>query len=218
MTEGSLFPSLGLFDVHSHLLPGVDDGCKTVEESVQCARRMVEAGYTHSFCTPHFWPSFPKTTIESVPGWVEDLQINLDKAGVPLKLYPGSEINMRPGMTEGDASLLPTFGMEGKFALIDLWADRLPPFFEPTIRWMQAAGMTVILAHPERMRAVQDEPELADYLRNWACCCREIFNASAIGRTPPRASRLSDFWLKIGISCWAAICTIRTRLCSACGA
>jgi protein-tyrosine phosphatase len=163
VTEGPLFPQLGLFDVHSHLLPGIDDGCATLADSIECARRMTEAGYTETFCTPHFWPSLPNTTRESVPRWVETLQKHLDGAGVPLKLHAGSEINLRPDLMTGDVRLLPTYAMRGKYALIDLWAERLPPFFEPTIRWMQAAGITVILAHPERMRAVQEQPELADY-------------------------------------------------------
>ena len=46
---------IGRIDVHSHLLPGVDDGCRDVAESIACARKMVEAGYTHSYCTPHVW-------------------------------------------------------------------------------------------------------------------------------------------------------------------
>jgi len=163
VTEGPLFPGLGLFDVHSHLLPGIDDGCASLADSIQCAKRMADAGYTESFCTPHFWSSLPNITIELVPRSVETLQKHLDGAGVPLKLHAGAEINLRAELMERDVRLLPTYGMRGKYALIDLWADRLPPFFEPAIRWMQGAGITVILAHPERMRAVQEQPELADY-------------------------------------------------------
>jgi protein-tyrosine phosphatase len=152
-----------MLDVHSHLLPGVDDGCASLNDSLDCARRMVAAGYTQSFCTPHYWPSYPKTTKESIPQWVDAFQSQLESNGIPLKLYPGSEISLRPELMDRDVHLLPTFRMAGKYALIDLWADRLPPFFEPAIRWMQGAGLTVILAHPERMRAVQDDPALADY-------------------------------------------------------
>jgi protein-tyrosine phosphatase len=153
----------GRFDVHSHLLPGVDDGCASEEESLRCAREMVAAGYTHSFCTPHFWTSYPKTTVPAVQKWVVDFQKRLDEENVPLKLLPGGEINLRANLGEIPIRDLPTFGMEGKFVLIDLWADKLPKFFEPTIRWMQSGGLTVILAHPERMRAVQDDPKLGDY-------------------------------------------------------
>jgi protein-tyrosine phosphatase len=53
--------------------------------------------------------------------------------------------------------------MQNKFIIFDLWADKLPDHFEPAVRWFQSLGLTVILAHPERMRAVQDEPEIADY-------------------------------------------------------
>ena len=154
----------GRFDVHSHLIPNVDDGSASIEESIRCAREMVQAGYTDSFCTPHFWPSFPKTTVSSIPQWVTSLQQQLDAAGVQLKLHPGGEINLRANLMDTTAIAdLPTFGMAGKYVLFDLWAERLPAYFESTVKWMQAGGLTPILAHPERMRAVQDNPDLADY-------------------------------------------------------
>ncbi len=153
----------GRFDVHSHLLPGVDDGSSSIEESLACARALVQAGYSHSFCTPHFWTSYPKNTVETVRNWTIDLQKRLDEENVPLKVFPGGEIALRPTLGETPIRDLPTFGMEGKYVLVDLWADKLPKFFEPTIKWMQSANLTVILAHPERMRAVQDDPKLADY-------------------------------------------------------
>jgi tyrosine-protein phosphatase YwqE len=46
--------------------------------------------------------------------------------------------------------------------LVDMWAEKVPDFFEPAIRWLQGMGLTVVLAHPERMRAVQDRPEVVD--------------------------------------------------------
>ena len=152
----------GRIDVHSHLLPNVDDGCASLAESLACARRMVDAGYTHSFCTPHFWPNL-KTSADTVPHWVAGLQAALDANHIPLQIFPGGEINLRPGLSDTDPSQIVSFGMARKYALIDLWADLLPDFFEPQVRWLQSLGMIVILAHPERMRAVQLEPELADY-------------------------------------------------------
>jgi protein-tyrosine phosphatase len=155
----------GRIDTHSHLIPGVDDGCDTYAESVECARRMVEVGYTHCFCTPHVWPSLPRNTPRNIPGWTQRLQEELDRAGVPLKLLPGGEINLRPDLIDTTRpEELVTYAMAGKYVLFDMWADRLPPHFKPAIRWLQSLGLTVILAHPERMRAVQDHPELADDL------------------------------------------------------
>ena len=152
----------GRIDVHSHLLPGVDDGCKTVQESVQCARMMVDAGYTHSFCTPHVWPHLTENTVQKIPLQAARLQEALALAGVRLRLIPGGEINLRPDTPDTSSDAIVTYGMARKHVLIDLWADTLPAFFDRGVRWLQAQGVTVILAHPERMTAVQNQPDLAD--------------------------------------------------------
>ena len=152
----------GRIDVHSHLLPAVDDGSSSLEESIACARLMVAAGYTHQFCTPHFWPSFPGNTVNNIPAWVDRLQGELTAAGVPLKLLPGGEINLRPDLPSVPPEQIVSYGMNRKYCLVDIWADALPKFFYDVVRWLQSLGMTVILAHPERMKAVQDKPALAD--------------------------------------------------------
>jgi protein-tyrosine phosphatase len=151
-------------DVHSHLIPGVDDGCRSLEESLACARMLVAAGYSHTFCTPHVWPSLPDNTIATVVSRRTDaLQQALDDASIPLTLLPGGEINLRPDTTDTAPHDLITYALRHKHVLIDLWAEKLPPFFDPAVRWLQSLGLTVILAHPERMRAVQDNPALADH-------------------------------------------------------
>src|SRR5258706_7651487 len=154
----------GRIDVHSHLLPGVDDGCASLEESLECARRMVAAGYTHSFCTPDYWPNL-KTSVTTIARWTEELQAALDAAAIPLLLTPGAEISLRPGLSRIAPEEVISYGLARKYVLIDLWADELPGFFEPEVKWLQWLGVTVILAHPERMKAVQSEPGLADYFQ-----------------------------------------------------
>jgi protein-tyrosine phosphatase len=152
----------GRIDVHSHLLPGVDDGCKTVQESVQCARMMADAGYTHCFCTPHVWPHLAENTAANIPLNTARLQEALNLAGVRLKLAPGGEINLRPDLPETPPDALVSYGMRRRYVLVDLWADTLPAFFDRAIRWLQSQGVKVILAHPERMTAVQSQPGIAD--------------------------------------------------------
>jgi len=159
--------TFGRIDVHSHLLPGIDDGCKTAAESVQCAKLLVEAGYTHSFCTPHIWPHLSRNTVSNIPLLTSQLHEALDMAGVRLRLIPGGELNLRedmPGTTPEEG--LVSYGMRRKFVLIDFWAESLPRFFERGMKWLQSQGVKVILAHPERMAAVQREPALGDYFRD----------------------------------------------------
>ena len=153
---------VGRFDVHSHLLPGVDDGCETIQESLECARRMVAAGYTHSFCTPHIWPNLPNNSVTEIPWLVSRLQVALDAGGIPLRIYPGGEINLREPTRLTPPDEVVTYAMARKFVLIDFWDDPLPAFFEPSVAFFHSLGTKVILAHPERMRPVQTDPSLAD--------------------------------------------------------
>lgn len=153
---------MGKIDVHCHLLPAVDDGCKTAEESLQCARMLVEAGYSHCFCTPHVWPNNPHINRESLPKMTGKLQQLLDEALIPLRVLPGGELSLHQAVLKTDDKQIVTYGLTDRYILTDMWADALPNWFEPAIRWLQEKGLTVILAHPERMRAVQDNPDLAD--------------------------------------------------------
>ena len=155
---------MGRIDVHSHLLPTVDDGCPTLEESLKCARMLVSAGYSHCFCTPHVWPSDRKIARDSVPLLVDDLQVALNDAGIPLRLLPGGELNLHATVTHSTPDKIIDMALAGQYILVDMWAEQLPDWFEPAIRWLENMDLTVILAHPERMRAIQDQPELGRQL------------------------------------------------------
>src|SRR5690348_14869324 len=107
---------LGRVDVHAHLIPGVDDGCKSVDESILCARALVAAGYTHAFCTPHVWPNL-RNTVKTIRQWTDALQAALDAAQVPLRLMPGGEINLhRQFYTDTPPDEVVTYGLNRKFA------------------------------------------------------------------------------------------------------
>jgi protein-tyrosine phosphatase len=97
-----------------------------------------------------------------VPQWTKDLQAALDAAGVELRVLPGGELNLHKDVTSMPRDRIISAALADKYILVDMWADKLPAWFEPAIRWLQEMKLTVILAHPERMRAVQDEPELCE--------------------------------------------------------
>ena len=157
----------GRIDIHSHLLPGIDDGCETLAESIACAKVLVANGYTHSFVTPHIWPSFPENNPPEIARRCAEVQTALDDAGVLLKLMPGGEMNFRADLLDTTPpDRIVTYSLGGKFALIDIWVDVLPKWFESQVRWLQENGLTLILAHPERIRAVQDDPKLVTYFQS----------------------------------------------------
>jgi protein-tyrosine phosphatase len=148
----------GRIDVHSHLLPGVDDGCRDLFESIECAKRMVENGYTHLFCTPHIWPNLDNAT-DTIALRVARLQAELDETNVPLKLLPGGEMHISGTFCNTRVEDLVTYNNNRKFALFDFWTERLPHYFERCLQHIRNAGITPILAHPERIDAVQNDPD-----------------------------------------------------------
>ena len=117
----------GRIDVHAHLLPDVDDGCKSYGDSFACARELVAAGYTHAFCTPHVWPAYNFVTRENVPIWTRDLQSKLDEERIPLKLLPGGEMNLHEGTRDLTDEFLISYAMAGRYMLADIWAAVGPP-------------------------------------------------------------------------------------------
>lgn len=154
-----------LIDTHSHLLPGVDDGCATLDESLACARQFAAAGYTHVACTPHVWPSLPHNNVREIGPRVAGLQAALDAGDIPLRLVPGGENNFRELDAATPKHDVATYNFAGRYVLSDLWVDALPAWFWEKVSWLQSLGLTVILAHPERMKAIQADPErLADRL------------------------------------------------------
>jgi protein-tyrosine phosphatase len=155
----------GRIDVHAHLLPGVDDGCATLDDSVACARMLVAAGYTHACCTPHVWPTLQGNTVVAIRSRTAQLQQQLESIQVPLRLIPGGEINLEwnwPAIGSAPPEQIVSYGLAGKHLLFDFWADTFPDFLPPAVKHLQALGYTLIMAHPERVRAVQDDPAVAD--------------------------------------------------------
>ncbi len=116
-----------------------------------------------------------------------DLQAALDEARVPLRLFPGGEINLREDTIATAPDSLVSYALDRKYVLIDLWADRLPAWFEASVRWLQDQGARVILAHPERMRAVQLDPDLANVFADMGLLLQG--NLQCFGDPPHAATR-----------------------------
>src|SRR5665213_2801803 len=99
-------------DVHCHFLPALDDGCKDVNESLDCLRTMVAHGYSKLFCTPHSGSSeFTDLTPDEVAERVRLLVGNVVAAQIPIEIRPGGELRLTPGIAEGLLQKgVPTFG------------------------------------------------------------------------------------------------------------
>lgn len=155
----------GLVEVHSHLIPAVDDGSRSVDESVAIARVLIEHGYDHLVCTPHIWDDLPHNNVPEIARKVTALQRALDDARVGLTLHAGGEVNLTPSLLKIDPATLPTYAGLGRHMLCDAWIWDWETWLTPVIRHLQMGGQrTLIMAHPERLGLVQGDPSTVDRL------------------------------------------------------
>ena len=84
-----------LVDIHCHILPGIDDGAQTIEDSIAMAEVAVSEGITHILCTPHHNNGVYMNKKDQVIPRVAELQAVLDEKEIPLTLYEGQEVRDR---------------------------------------------------------------------------------------------------------------------------
>ena len=139
-----------MIDLHSHILPFVDDGARNIGESLGIARAAARDGTTVIAATPHVRFDYP-TTPEEIQSGVESLNEMLVRERVPLRVVPGAEIAL-DRLRELETDQLAPFGLAGNpgVVLVEFpyrgWPENL---FEEILR-LRTAGITVVLAHPER--------------------------------------------------------------------
>jgi len=146
-------PLTGLIDIHSHLLPGVDDGCLDIEDSIACIELLQQRGFIGSICTPHIWPDmYPANTTEHVQGYVHALRRELAERGVEYIVWCGGEMRLFNRCIDWFKQHgVPTLA-SSKCVLVDLWETRWPRWANGVFDWLIAEGYQPVLAHPERMR------------------------------------------------------------------
>jgi protein-tyrosine phosphatase len=119
------------------------------------------AGYTRSFCTPHFGDSDAYTTTPAeISRRTGELQKAADETGIKIALKPGGELRLSPEMIDLlPAEHVPTYGNARKYVICDLWESDWPRWAQKCVEWLQKLGLTVILAHPERLPYLMFQPE-----------------------------------------------------------
>ena len=146
--------------MHSHILPGIDDGAKTIEDSLEMARIAVANGTTVIAATPH--------VIEGkwLPDWdvivklCAELNTELKKAKLNLTVIPGGEVALNMDILDLVAGPGPYCINGGKYMLVELPATHIPHYTDDFFFTLQTRGITPVLAHPERHPEIAQNPEL----------------------------------------------------------
>lgn len=146
-------------DLHSHLIPGIDDGVQTIEESLSLIREMVKLGYRKLITTPHINLRHPNTT-EIINTGLTKLKEAVAKEEIPVEIEAAAEYYIEDGFEKLlEQDNLMTFG--DKQVLIELSYFVIYPAFSKIIYEMQMAGYNIVLAHAERYTFFHDR--FSDY-------------------------------------------------------
>jgi len=149
-----------MIDLHSHILPGFDDGAQTLEDSIAMAEMALADGVRQIVATPHSigWdvPHDRATVFEKVA----QLQRELAARGIGVEILPGIEAHILPDMVR-QLDEEQVFTLNGtRYMLIELPLSSYPLYTEQVIFELQIKGIMVILTHPERNAVIQQDINL----------------------------------------------------------
>ena len=145
-----------MIDLHSHLLPGIDDGAKDLATSLEMARIAVADGIRTMACTPHIYPGVFENTASGIRQAVGELQQALDDAGIDLRLVDGADIHVVPELIDKlAADEAPTLAGT-RYFLLEPPHHVAPPRFAEFVFNAVAAGYVPLITHPERLTWIGD--------------------------------------------------------------
>jgi protein-tyrosine phosphatase len=181
-----------IVDVHTHLLPGLDDGAPDLEASLRIARAAVAEGVGTMVGTPHVRPDFP-TSPEARDAARRLLQDALLDERIPLRLLGGAEIAL-DSLGGLDESALESFSLgPGRCLLVESPYGSWPLGTPFTLGQLTRRGYRILLAHPERNRDVQDDVEFLRDYSSWGVMFQ--ITAASVAGLAGRTAQATTFRL-----------------------
>ena len=159
-----------MIDIHSHILPGIDDGPQTMEESIALARIYEKAGFTQVIATPHCIPGTSwNLSVDRVKELVVKVNRRFAAERIELEVLTGMEIGMDPsiGKLLKQGRLLTL--AESAYVLMEVPFQQVPLNWEEIVFDVITSGYQIILAHPERCSQVLSEPALFEKMIETGC-------------------------------------------------
>lgn len=187
-----------MIDVHLHILPGVDDGPATLADALALARSLVQEGVRVAVATPHYNDEYPQLPAREIIERVEDLQRELDRNAIPLRLLAGHEALIQPGLTaEVQSGRIATLN-GSRYLLLELWNSSWLPETERVIFELRALGIVPVLAHPERYVVIQKDSNRLKALLELGVLA-QLTAGSLIGMQGKTARKCAETLLKRGL-------------------
>jgi protein-tyrosine phosphatase len=192
-----------VIDLHSHILPGLDDGAATWEDSLQMARMAVEDGIRTMVATPHLYPtrSFSREGVNYkglILEKIGEFKEKLEAAGIDLEILPGCDFPLSYESLQllEDNQIL-TINDGQRYLLLEFPDSSLPPATEEICFRLTSKGIIPIITHPERHLIFQEMPNKLGRLIDLGCLV-QVTGSSLIGGFGRRVARTARELLRKG--------------------
>ncbi|WP_249599570.1 tyrosine-protein phosphatase [Peribacillus frigoritolerans] len=150
-----------MIDIHCHILPGVDDGSADMNESMNMAKKAVEAGITHIFATPHHLNEKFVNVKSDIIDRAVRLNESLHQNNIPLTIHLGQEVRIhRDIFTSLEKEEILTLDDNGRYLLLELPSGSVPTYTKEVIYELQLKGIKPIIVHPERNKELIENHKL----------------------------------------------------------
>lgn len=191
-------------DIHSHILPAVDDGARDLNTSIAMLETAYKSGTRHIVATPHFCEGKFMVDRQKMYNWVEQLRYEMFLRDMNITIYPGHEVRCAATVAKhfenGEIATLNDAG----FMLLELpFSTNIPNFTEMFYSIQSQTRTRIIFAHPERHACVYSHPETVENMAERGIMLQ--INADSIrGRNGKEAKALVERLLKKGLVSFVA--------------
>ncbi len=185
-------------DIHCHLVPDIDDGAKTWEESLAMARMAVADGTETIVVTPHQLGAYGHNTGDEIRARTRQLQQFLNEHNVPLKVLAGGDVRIESDMiAKLRTGEVMSLADRRKHVLLELPHELYFPL-EPVLDDLNSLGMVGVLSHPERNQGILKQREVLEPLVANGCLM-QITAGSIVGTFGPHCQHFSEWMLEQGL-------------------
>ena len=191
-----------MIDIHNHILPNIDDGSRSIEMSIEMLQVANKQGITDVVSTFHYQhPMFNiELSDENILKLSKNLQREIDKNRINIKIHVASEVFYYDNLLSIRNNKFVTMG-DGKYMLIEFHPNRIPKSQKEVLYNLKMAGVTPIIAHPERYRQVQND---INYVFDWlnSGCLIQVDAGSLLGQLGKKSMEaakliIENLWCQI---------------------
>jgi protein-tyrosine phosphatase len=182
-------------DMHSHVLPGIDDGSPDITTSLELIRGFQALGYKKIITTPHvLWEIYPNTT-DIIKSKQSEVEKEITKAGIDIEFHAAAEYFIDDHFTDQLKKKIPLLTISGNMVLVEFSMVNMPMDLQGVLFEMQMQNYQPVLAHPERYTYLFRRKDFFDQLKD-AGCYFQLNLLSLSGHYGEDVQKLAEYFLK----------------------